>query len=226
MRHHAILKGNPLGFRGGFFGLSSAVLVETPIGPALVDTGHHGNRPALLAGLRERGLGPDDVPLVVLTHLHFDHCNNIDLFRRARVFVSRREWDYARAPHPDDLFVPWLIHEQLARHDLVLLDDEGEIAPGLAHFAAPGHTPGLQALAFTNEAGERVVIASDAIKTAREALSARCDMAFDTIETGTATIRAILARADRIVPGHHPELVRRDGTWLWDGPAGLDLIVR
>jgi hypothetical protein len=47
--------------------------------------------------------------------------------------------------------------------------------------------------------------AGDAIKYAKEAVTRKCDMAFDAIETGTRTIERILDSADRIVPGHFPE---------------------
>ena len=51
-------------------------------------------------------------------------------------------------------------------------------------------------------------------------------MAFDTVETGTATIERILAMADVIVPGHFPELVKRDGAFTWDEAAELSILVR
>jgi len=54
----------------------------------------------------------------------------------------------------------------------------------------------------------------------------RCDMAFDTVESGTASIEHILTIADRIVPGHFPELIKRDGTWIWEEAAELPLLVR
>lgn len=49
--------------------------------------------------------------------------------------------------------------------------------------------------------------AGDAIKYAKEAVTRKCDMAFDAIETGTRTIERILDSADRIVPGHFPESI-------------------
>ena len=225
--HHVLIAGNNLSFEGGFFGLSSVVLVRVDgQRPLIVDTGHHCTRRWLIAALARHGLTTADIGTVFLSHLHFDHVNNIDLFPNARVLISRREWDYAYAPHADDDFIPWLVHEQLKRHDLTLLDDDGEISPGLRHFAAPGHTPGLQALVFVNAAGERVVLASDAIKTVKEILTGHCEMAFDTIEAGNRTIERIRAGADRIVPGHSPELRRVKDGWTWDEPARLELIVR
>ncbi|MCK5749876.1 MAG: MBL fold metallo-hydrolase, partial [Oricola sp.] len=164
---------------------------------------------------------------VFLTHLHFDHAHNIDLFPEARFIVSSREWDYAANPHPKDILMPWRIHEQLEQANLDLIDGEGEIEPGLSYFPAPGHTPGCYALTFVEPGGKRVVVAGDAIKYVKEAILARCDMAFDTIEAGTASIQRILAMADRIVPGHFPELVKQEnGAFSWDSEASLDLVIR
>lgn len=221
-----IVHGNNLSFEGGFFGLANATLVFTPNGPLLFDTGHYCNQPALLAGLRRHGLGPADVPAVFLSHLHFDHCQNIHLFPHAKVFVSRSDWEYAAAPHAEDAFVPWLIREQLEKHDLELLDGEGQISAGLEYIAAPGHTPGSYALVLETADKGRVVLAGDAIKYAKEMVNRRCDMAFDTIEHGTASITRILEMADRIVPGHFPELVRRDRGFTWEEAAVLALKIR
>lgn len=221
-----IVKGNNLSLREGFLGLANVTLVFSADGPLLFDTGHHGNRPALLNGLRRCGLQPADIKAVFLSHLHFDHCNNIDLFPHARVYVGRREWEYAKAPHADDLFVPWLIHEQLRRHTIEFLEGEGRIADGIHHFPAPGHTPGSFALRLDAGNKGHVVLAGDAIKYAKETLSGRCDMGFDAPEVGAATIRRIVASADRIVPGHFPELVRSGEALIWEEPGELPLIVR
>ena len=67
---------------------------------------------------------------------------------------------------------------------------------------------------------------SDAIKYAKEAVTCRCDMAFDAVETGTATIQRILEMADRIVPGHFPELIKSGTTFIWEEAAEFALMVR
>ena len=51
-------------------------------------------------------------------------------------------------------------------------------------------------------------------------------MAFDTIAAGTTTIERILDMADRIVPGHFPELVKHDGRFTWEEAAEFPLMVR
>lgn len=48
----------------------------TDIGPVLIDTSHRVLWPALVAGLKEHGLFPDNVAAVLLTHRHCDHAGN------------------------------------------------------------------------------------------------------------------------------------------------------
>ncbi len=111
--YEIIVKGNILGMREGFLALANLTLISTPEDMILFDTGHYSNRSQLLAGLKQRGLTPADVGKVFLSHLHFDHSHNIDLFPDAAVYVSKREWEYARQPHERDISMPWLIHDQL-----------------------------------------------------------------------------------------------------------------
>lgn len=226
IEYEVIVKGNNLKLREGFLALANVTLIRTPDGPWLFDCGHYCNRIGLLKGLERAGLTPADIGAVFLSHLHFDHANNIDLFPHARVLVSRREWDYAAAPHPDDILIPWMIREQLGKHDLHLIDGDGDLAPGIRHMAAPGHTPGLQVLVLDTADKGTVVLAGDAIKYVKEVMARRCDMAFDTPEAGTESIRRILAMADRIVPGHFPELIREGDGWTWTEPAELPLLIR
>lgn len=221
-----IVKGNNLRLKEGFLGLANATLVFCANGPLLFDVGHYVTRPALLSGLKRHGVEPEDVRAVFLSHLHFDHCHNIDLFPGAKVHVSRREWDYAADPHAEDLFVPWMIREQLQRQDLALLDGEGRIGPGMRYFPVPGHTPGSYALALETSEKGRVVLAGDAIKYAKEAITGCCDMAFDTVAHGSESIERILSVADRIVPGHFPELVKTERGFVWQEAAEFSLQVR
>ena len=226
IEYDILIQGNNLAYRDGSLGISSVVLVRTEDGPLLFDTGHYGNRRALLRGLERHGLGPADVPRVFLSHLHWDHSLNVDLFEQAEIIVSRQELDYARRPHPDDIHMPWGILEQLARHRVTVLERASELAGDVQAFPAPGHTPGLYALAFDHDAYGRVVLAGDAIKYPKEVMTGTPDLVFDTVERGRDTIADILERADRIVPGHFVELRRERDGWVWDEAASFDLRVR
>ncbi|VCU71449.1 N-acyl homoserine lactonase [Pigmentiphaga humi] len=227
IRYELLLRGNNLSFTGGFFGFCNVVLVwaddRTPL---LFDTGHFCVRPGLLKGLAARGLEPAAIPHVFMSHLHFDHSHNLDLFPNAKIWVSREEMDYAARPAPNDTSIPWKIHELLAERDVQAISGDGAVLPGIEHFAVPGHTPGSQALRFTDPEGRRVVLAGDAIKYPKEVIAEGSDLVFDTAANATASIRNICGQADVIVPGHFSQLFRRNGRWLWDEAAPLELLVR
>lgn len=224
--YEIIVHGNNLRLRDGFLGLANVTLIHGAAGPMLVDTGGYVTRSTLVAALAQRGLVPADIKVVFLSHLHFDHAHNIDLFRRAKVLVSRAEWDYARRPSDDDLFMPWGIHDQLEKHDLDLIEGEGQVTDRVTFFPAPGHTPGSFAVALATDRHGTVVIAGDAIKYAKEAINAACDMVFDSAAAGTRSIERILAMADRIVPGHFPELIRTETGVTWTDAAEFSLLIR
>lgn len=224
--YDVLIPGSNLKLGTGFLGISTIVLLEAGGKRILYDTGCFTTRQGLKDALAARGLEPGDIDLVFLSHLHFDHSQNVNLFPRARVLVSKTEWDYAKDPHEDDEFMPFGIHGFLDDMDLELFEGEGELEPGLTFFPAPGHTPGLYSLRFETDNRGTVVIAGDAIKYPKEAMLRRCDMAFDTIERGTETIGKILDMADVIVPGHFTEFTRTDNGITWEGEHEIRLIVR
>lgn len=222
-----LVPGSNLKLKGGFLGLSSIVLVSAGRHRILVDTGHAVTRPMLRAALAERGLEPGSIDTVFLTHSHFDHVGNVDLFAHARFLMTARERAYAAEPHAQDDFVPAWIAGWLDRAPVETLEGEPEIAPGVRALAAPGHTPGSAALLLATEDRGRVVVAGDAVKYPKEAIAERCDLAFDTPAAGARTIGRLLGLADRIVPGHFPEMVRMgNGRFGWEDGAAFDLVVR
>lgn len=225
--YELLVRGNNLRLKNDFLGMSNVTLIDSSAGWLLFDTGGYISRLGLLKALHERGLKASDIQHVFLSHLHFDHSHNIDLFLHAKIFVSKVEWQYAETPHPDDVLIPWGIRDLLSKADLVLLEGEGELAEGIFYFPTPGHTPGCYALRLETDHHGTVIVAGDAIKYAKEAVLRACDMAFDTIEVGTRSIERILTEADRIVPGHFPELIKQpNGQFSWDDSAPFELLVR
>jgi glyoxylase-like metal-dependent hydrolase (beta-lactamase superfamily II) len=110
----------------------------------------------LLRGLRELGLGPQDIDAVVLSHLHFDHsggCTRADrsgnltpTFSRATYYVQRACWEEACRPsercsavHRPENFRP--VEEQ---GQMELLDGDVEIFPGLNVMVTGGHARGIR----------------------------------------------------------------------------------
>jgi glyoxylase-like metal-dependent hydrolase (beta-lactamase superfamily II) len=130
----------------------------------------------LLDGLRALGLGPEDVDVVVNTHLHFDHSGGntrredgrlVPTFPRARYVVQRGEWEDATHPHErsrasyrEDDFVPL---REAGRLDLI--DGETEVAPGVRAVPVGGHTTHHQ-MVVVEGGGETLVVPTDLLPTA------------------------------------------------------------
>ncbi len=149
------------------------------------------NEPVVRA-LAARGLRPDDVDLVVLTHAHLDHAGAcVDL--PAPVAVHERE---TRAPH-------WLLVGGLLEAlPLELLSgDGGELAPGVAWARTPGHCPGHISLCVTTTEGS-VVVCGDTIGPGRAEFDAMAPSgpAGPDLLRSWRLIRAW--RPARIVAGH------------------------
>ncbi|MDY0883545.1 hypothetical protein ACFPL7_11350 [Dongia soli] len=122
--------------------------------------------------------------------------------------------------------MPWGILDQLARGRVDLIDGKGKIEESIRHFPAPGHTPVAMQSSCTLKTRARS-FSGDAVKYVKEIIICRCDMAFGTVEQGTASIERILWTVDCIVPGHFPGLTKQpNGSFLWDEPAHFDLLVR
>lgn len=94
---------------------AGAILVDTGLHPSVATDGHENlgrlaaraGKPALAPGadvpaqLRDRGLDPGEVPVVVMTHLHLDHASAISEFPHSTFVVSEVEWKAATSgPRP------------------------------------------------------------------------------------------------------------------------------
>ena len=63
----------------GSFGYSTNSLLRAGNNNILVDTGPSSRRPFLVKSLKAKGLEAADIDIVVLTHMHWDHCQNLSL---------------------------------------------------------------------------------------------------------------------------------------------------
>jgi glyoxylase-like metal-dependent hydrolase (beta-lactamase superfamily II) len=104
-----------------------------------------------LAGVN---LKPEDIDLVIQTHLHNDHCENTYKCTNARVYVQRAELDFFRNPHPiDHRYYPDLLDES----EVVTVEGDEYIVPGVRVLFTPGHTPGGQSVAVDTGKGTAII---------------------------------------------------------------------
>lgn len=142
-------------------GMTDIPMIEKRLKVSGVGGGHT----ALTARLAEQGLTPDDITHVVLTHLHFDHAENLDLFPNACVVVQRAELLAAVDPVPSQRVFYWksTVDNLLARKrpaQLQLVEGDYDLFPGIRLLSVPSHTEGMQVVLVDTEKG-RVALVSD-----------------------------------------------------------------
>jgi len=151
------------------------VLVDTGVGPKLSEKRRriHQNRPQLPDNLRAGGVDPEDIDIVINTHLHFDHCGwNTYLqngkvkptFPKARYYVHAGEVEHGRQQLERDRisYISENYDPLIASGQMQLLHGDGEIVPGISVKGYPGHTRHMQAV-LVRSGGKTACYISDLV---------------------------------------------------------------
>ena len=138
----------------GSFGYSTNSLLRTGGHNILIDTGPSSRRPFLYRALTNMGLTTDDIDIVILTHMHWDHCQNTDLFRNARVLVNPVEIDYARNPNSWDLAVAAGMADMMRNMKVEVVSEGDTIVDGVSILETPGPYQGTHERAGRNRRRE------------------------------------------------------------------------
>ena len=164
------------------------------------------------------GVKPDDVTDVIISHVHWDHLDGIDLFPKARVWIQREEFEH----HTDSTgtvrnraidAADAKLLAQIAREGrLMLVDgDDKEIIPGITVYTGGKHTFASQYATVHTTFGT-VVLASDNVYL-YENLARHVPIAqtLDPASNLAAQARMLRLASDPkfIVPGHDPEVFVR-----------------
>jgi glyoxylase-like metal-dependent hydrolase (beta-lactamase superfamily II) len=116
--------------------------------------------------LRALGVSPEEIDIVILTHLHWDHVQNIKAFSKARYICTATEIAWAYNPLPlyyRSYESPILgIKPAFSGLNFEIVDGETQIVPGVSVFPTPGHSPGHQSVLVKTSVGD-IVLAGDAI---------------------------------------------------------------
>jgi glyoxylase-like metal-dependent hydrolase (beta-lactamase superfamily II) len=186
-----------------------------------------GGEAALRQAMQPFSIGPEDVSQVILTHLHFDHAWNLELFPKAQVLVQRDELMHAIDPAPSQrlYYTRHTINQMLERRRpaaLELIEGDRQMSEGLTLLKAPGHTPGLQVACVTTARG-RVGLVSDLGEEygcwfPADRRATRTPLAYlaDTFRPGSirsesertyiASMRRVSEQVDIVVPAHDPRI--------------------
>ena len=164
-------------------------------------------------------IDPAIVPDLVLTHLHYDHVGNLDVFPSATFHLQERELHFAVGRHMRQPFLQ-AVFEVDDVVGLVRLNYAGrvrlhngtvELHPGISLHPAPGHSAGLQ-FVRVNTARGLVVLASDASHFYENIWTGRpfpiLVSTADTLDSYDL-VRAAASSPDHVIPGHDPLVMRR-----------------
>jgi glyoxylase-like metal-dependent hydrolase (beta-lactamase superfamily II) len=195
----------------------------------LVDAGFHRQRfierwkPADFVtpaeAVRRAGVAPETITDVVITHIHWDHADGIDLFPNANVWIQADEYHYYVTPitgvpqergiEPE---VSTMLFDLEKRGRLRLIEgDAREFLPGITAYTGGKHTYASQYVGVKTRAGT-VVIASDNLYL-YENLERRVPIA-QTLDSASnlraqERMRSIASHVRLIVPGHDPAVFTR-----------------
>lgn len=159
--------------------------------------------------LDELGINFDDVNHVVLSHLHWDHIQNCDLFPNAKIFIQRKEMAFAAAP----IYPLYYQRDDIVNllknfgDRIIYLDGEDSdemISPNVTLKLMGGHTIGSQ-VAYIQTSSGCVILTGD-ICNVYENLEIRSVKEVDVI-AWTKAIKKIKEDGDIILPQHEPRVI-------------------
>ncbi len=176
------------------------VLIETGIGNKLPErmAKIYGMPAHLLESLGTAGVSPEDIDVVINTHLHFDHCGwntvrqgerLVPTFPKAKYYVQEGEWQHGRRQHERDAisYISDNYDPLIASGQMTLLHGDHEIVPGISVKVFPGHTRDMQAV-IVRSGGQTACYISDLIPTSWH-LDLNWVMAFDLFPLETIDSR-------------------------------------
>jgi glyoxylase-like metal-dependent hydrolase (beta-lactamase superfamily II) len=176
------------------------VLVETGIGSKLSDKmiKIYGQPAKLIENLAAAGVSPEEVDIVINTHLHFDHCGwntvrkddeVVATFPRAKYYAPRREWEHGQRQYERDAvsYISDNYNPLIESGQMELIEGDRKIVPGVRVEEFPGHTAHMQAV-IVESAGKTACYISDLIPTSAH-LDLTWVMAFDLFPLDTIASR-------------------------------------
>ena len=206
-------------FVWAIIGPSATLIVDTGFDEAMGRKRQRDMIKPVREGLTALGVAPEQINTVIISHLHYDHCGNYDLFPNATYHLQDREMAYAtgRCMCHQALKVPFEVDDVVAMVRKVFAgrvafhDGEDEIVPGVTVHHIGGHSKGLQSVRVKTRIGY-VVLAADASHLYNHIEGGRiCPLTYNVAEVveGYATLKKLASSPRHVVPGHDPQVLRR-----------------
>ena len=193
----------------------------------LVDTGCYRDTITQLKGIKnfikpsdtlvKVGLSANDITDVIVSHMHWDHADGIDLFPNAKIWIQKEEYDYYTGAawqsggkhggiEPDDVLTLVRLNTQ---QKVNLIDgDDREIIDGIRVYTGGRHTFASQYVGVHTDNGTTVIASDNMYLYENLEKHAPIAQTFDADSNIKAQdrMRQIASRADLIIPGHDPEV--------------------
>ncbi|MDR3474650.1 MAG: N-acyl homoserine lactonase family protein [Devosia sp.] len=198
------------------------ILVDTGMSDTEHSVRHHHDGlqepgQAIHEQLARLGVSCETIDIILFTHLHWDHCHNLEKFPRARLFVSEREYRFAMDP----IGMYWNSYESpqsglnpaFRSRNFNLVNGEEEILEGIRMIPTPGHSPGHMAVSVYTTVGEYFLVRDMALLG--ESFSPDKKRGWPITMPGRFyncvelwnSIVDVLHRADHILMTHDPEQI-------------------
>ncbi len=162
----------------------------------LVDTGTGQSDSNLFSNIREIGIEPEDIDLIVNTHCHFDHVGGNDFFPNAKIAIHKVDAIALRDPD-SELTVSSLFGSIVRKHDVDIELEEGDKIANFEVLNTPGHTKGGISL-YDGE----ILISGDTIFS--NGGVGRMDIGGSPIDMKESLIRLKELDVEYLLPGHGP----------------------
>ena len=181
----------------GMIAWPNTVLLTGAQGPVVIDPGYATQGDVLVAALARRGIAPDDVRTVLMTHLHSDHVSALPQLGPVALHVHEIELASAHA------------HAGRGWRDQAdvrpFAGGVGAVIPGVHFIHTPAHTDGHVAYLVETEAGTVAVVGDTLGPDPAWYRDMTLPEGHPRPEDHLAAFRAIAAeRPARIIPGHYP----------------------
>ena len=170
-------------------------------------------------GLAKWGLVPEDIDIIIHTHLHNDHCENDYKCTRGKIYVHEKELARIHDPHPLDFrYLEDYIDDVEENGQVIPLGEDCEIVPGISMIHTPVHTDGGMSVEIATEKGKAVITGFCVIHENFDPPVEVKAMEMEVIPPGTHVnvyeaydiMVAIKERADILLPLHEPAFASID----------------
>lgn len=195
MNFEQVIKGLNIKPSKGAFGYASVTFIKDENENILFDTGSFGVRKVIYEFLQK-----EKIDKVFISHLHFDHCSNLDLFKDTKVYINSREIENLYNNNEDyDLYKPLL--KILDKYNIIKFDKPMNITENVRIVLTYGHTIGHSSLEFVKN-NKNILIAGDSIKSLNDYLNNKEFGNAQQLVQYIETKKMIKNKYDIIIPGH------------------------